>query len=127
MPFMTFENLPPAEQIRYCRDKLARIDELETQVRSMPSTQQNRETLRDLATARGEYTKALKRLENPSLWQRTNRWVNEWAAEDRAKEAVRKRRRGCTSCNGTGQVVGAGNWFESCRSCNGTGEYREYL
>ncbi|MEU3740083.1 hypothetical protein AB0E78_23815 [Streptomyces sp. NPDC032198] len=124
---MTFENLPPAERIRYCRDKLARINELETQVRSMPSTQQNRETLRDLATARVEYVKALKRLENPSLWRRTNRWVNEWAAEDRAKEAARKRRRGYTSCNGTGQVTGAGNWFESCRSCNGTGVYQEYL
>ncbi|MEU9283433.1 hypothetical protein AB0D57_01570 [Streptomyces sp. NPDC048275] len=123
---MAFENLTPAEQIRYCQDKLARIDELETQIRSMPSTRQNLETLRDLATARHEYTKALKRLENPSLWQRTNRWVNEWAAGDRAKEAARKRRRGCVSCHGTGQVVGAGNWFENCVTCGGTGEHREY-
>jgi DnaJ-class molecular chaperone len=123
---MAFEDLSPAEQIQYCRDKLARIDELETEVSGMPSTRQNRQTLRDLTTARGEYTKALKRLENPSLWQRTNRWVNEWAAEDRAKEEARKRRRGCVSCNGTGRVVGAGNWFENCGFCGGTGEYREY-
>ncbi|MFD9391413.1 hypothetical protein ACFWBB_11975 [Streptomyces sp. NPDC060000] len=123
---MAFENLTPAEQIRYCRNKLARLDELESQVRGMPSTSQNLETLRDLATARREYTKALKRLENPSLWQRTNRWVNDWAAEDRAKEAERKRRRGCVSCDGTGRVAGAGNWPENCRSCGGTGAYREY-
>jgi len=125
---MTFENLPAAEQIRYCRDKLARIDELETQVRGMPSTQQNRETLRDLATSRREYAQAIKRLESSSLWQRINRWVNEWAAEDRAKEEAKRRRRGCVDCNGSGTVrdVNSVGIFQSgnCGSCNGTGEYR---
>jgi hypothetical protein len=123
---MGFEDLSPAEQARYCQDKLARIDELESQLHGMPSTRQNKQTLRDLATARREYTKALKRLANPTLWQRTNRWVNDWAAEDRAKEEARKRRRGCVICNGSGRVVGAGNWFENCGSCRGTGQYQDY-
>jgi len=123
---MSFEHLSPAEQARYCRDKLARIDELEAQVRAMPSTRQNRQTLRDLSNAREEYTKALRRLENPSLWQRTNRRVNQWAAEDRAREDARNRRRGCAVCNGRGKVQGAGNWFVDCGSCNGTGNYQDY-
>jgi hypothetical protein len=120
---MSFEDLSPTDQAQYCRMKLARIDELEDQLRSMPSTRENRETLRDLGNARRDYTKALKQLENPSLWRRTNQWVNNWAAADRAKEEERQRRRGCPGCGGTGQVQGAGQWFEYCRACNGTGRY----
>lgn len=118
---MSFEHLPRDQQAQYIRMKLARIEELEADVSDLPSTRQNQETLRDLANARREYTKALERLEHPSLWQRTNRWVNNWAEQDRAREEARKQRKGCVRCGGSGRVVGAGEWFETCGSCQGTG------
>lgn len=124
---MSPEELSPAEWAQLCRMKIAQINELEGRIRRLPPTQQNWETLRGLDITRRSLIKSLGQLENPSLWWRINRWVNNWAAADRAKEEERKkrrrdRRRSCPRCNGSGQVQGPGKWFVRCTACSGTGK-----
>jgi hypothetical protein len=97
-----FKGLSHAGRIDYCVQKLARIDQLEGDVRNMmaspsyaPSDAAScAEALRELTNARHVWLGVLEDLNAPpTVWQRVNAWVNAWAEQDRAREQAREQAR----------------------------------
>lgn len=97
-----FKGLSRHGRIDYCAQKLARIDQLERDVRNMMTSPSYgpsdvpacAEALRELTNARRQWLAALEGLNAPpSVWQRVNAWVNAWAEQDRAREQAREQAR----------------------------------
>ncbi|MEU4475872.1 hypothetical protein [Micromonospora sp. NPDC023888] len=112
-----FDLMSRAEKIAWCESRLRHYNEIEADILSSPNDPSRQQRTRQLANARRQMEDALRMLRKPSLWQRVNMYVNREAAKDEAREAAREHRpRSCLACGGSGQVQGAGNWFEPCRS-----------
>jgi hypothetical protein len=97
-----FEGLSHAGRIDYCVKKLARIDQLEGDVRNMMASPSYvpsdapacAEAVRELTNARRQWLGALEGLNAPpTVWQRVNAWVNAWAEQDRLREQAREQGR----------------------------------
>ena len=94
-----FKGLSRTGRIDYCVQKLARIDQLEGDIRNMmaspsyaPSDAAScAEALRELTNGRQVWLGVLEDLNAPqTVWQRVNAWVNAWAEQDRAREEARE-------------------------------------